>query len=146
MCDPLLLEKGMLYGQVGKLLMFVESEIAQTVLLDMNRTGAVTLPIHDSFIVMRSYTDSLVESMAAAFQVQTGFQCAYKKDRTEHEERMVSLGVNTVYESSLEEFFRGHSREREECSIFWESYNRWARAQPWNQSSGQLDDYIGDEP
>jgi len=128
---PLLKNKGIFYSQVGKKLMFLESQIAEDVMLDLGRQGAVALPVHDSFLVMSGYSNRLVGSMRRSFRERTGFDCDVKNDNTELEQEMHDKGIETIYEGPLEEIMERRERDRAEAAFFWGSFHRWLERQPW---------------
>jgi len=53
-------------------LQFVESCIAERVMLDLAREGIVCLPVHDSFLVQQRYQDKLIETMHSAYEMVVG--------------------------------------------------------------------------
>jgi len=59
---------------------FVESNIAETVMLTMLDEGAVCLPIHDSFITNLENVALLEELMMEAFETVTGAQVSLDRD------------------------------------------------------------------
>ena len=60
----------------GTRLMYVESEIAEkTMLRVLDETGAIVLPVHDSFIVHQSYRDDLELYMREEFKETLGQPC-----------------------------------------------------------------------
>ena len=57
----------------GARLQVIDSMILIEVLRRMNAVGAVTLPIHDSFIVAEPWAEHLRDAMAAAYDDVTGY-------------------------------------------------------------------------
>ena len=57
-----LVEAGMFFGS-GLSLMRTESDIADKIMTELRNLGAVTLPIHDGFIVKREHKQILEEAM-----------------------------------------------------------------------------------
>ena len=83
--NPVLLTQSMFYRKAGKQLMYLESCVAENVMLQMRAKGAIALPVHDSFLVMDSYSEYLVNSMKDAIRAETGFDIQIKLDLTEGE-------------------------------------------------------------
>lgn len=65
--------------------MYMESQIAEAVMLRMIKAGAIALPIHDSFVVRRSYQWELERIMEEEFLRITGSPIPLKWDETEFE-------------------------------------------------------------
>jgi len=132
---PALVRGEMFYRQVGKTLMFREARIAEKVMLEMNGRGAVVLPVHDSFLVMRGYyADKLAITMREVFLEETGQRCAVRADLTEIEQERRQRGLapdHVDYGAPVEELFNILSRDRKEASIFWNSFDDWLHGQPW---------------
>ena len=66
----------------GKYLMYVESMIAERVMLGMLDEGVIVLPIHDSFLVDWRYEEALIRTMEQVFQAELGQRGAVKRDNT----------------------------------------------------------------
>lgn len=69
---------------VGRALQFIDSEIAEHVMLSMLDRGHVVLPVHDSFIVKSNYADILQEDMREAYEyVMNADACPIESDPSE---------------------------------------------------------------
>lgn len=77
--------------------MYQDSVIAEKVMLIMiERSGAVVLPVHDSFIVRNSYATELEEIMVKVFEEQYGKKAKLKFKKTMLEakhEQQVEQGI-----------------------------------------------------
>ena len=62
----------LLYRGEGHRIQFLESQILVAVLLELQRLGIVSLPIHDAVIVAESAADRAKEVMEGVFQERTG--------------------------------------------------------------------------
>jgi hypothetical protein len=69
-----------LHSGVGLELQFLESQIAERVMLSLIEHNITCLPIHDSFIVAARNKESLTHAMHAAFQHFTGKQAHLKSE------------------------------------------------------------------
>ncbi len=54
---------GAFHSDKGAELMLIDSELAEAVMLFMQRAGVIVLPVHDSFLVQESEADRLEEAM-----------------------------------------------------------------------------------
>ena len=71
------------YTGAGRGLMYQDSIIAEKVMLIMiERSGAVVLPVHDSFIVRNTYANELEEIMVKVFEEQYGKSAKLKFKKT----------------------------------------------------------------
>ena len=59
----------------GVHLQYIDSQIAEQVMLELGNQGIVALPVHDSFIVAEEYEDQLTEAMNQAFTRVVGAAC-----------------------------------------------------------------------
>ena len=53
---------------------FEDSEIAKSIMLELNRKGVICLGIHDSFIVKSTYKDELYNKMMHVYQKRYKFE------------------------------------------------------------------------
>jgi hypothetical protein len=85
-------------GWCGKYLMYLESQIAEQVMLEMCRRGLVVLPIHDSFIVNERYYEVLIAAMERAFTKRTGrsIKMSLNESQAEQFARAVSNALDPV--------------------------------------------------
>jgi len=120
--------KQFFYKAKGKSLMWVESKIAEHVMLSMCRQRAAVLPIHDSFIVMKSYRDYLGRAMDQAFKAVTGFSCDMTYDQTEYEYEMEQEG-GTFTRAEIDASFEYLDRDYELHAGFWKQFYSWLHGQ-----------------
>ncbi len=66
----------------GKSLQFIDSVIAQDIMLKLNNYGVVCLPVHDSFIVASTHEQLLRDVMHRVFKARVGQIAQIKKDKT----------------------------------------------------------------
>lgn len=76
------------HSGIGLHLQFLESEIAEQVMLRFASQGEVCLPVHDSFIVRDSLIDTLVGIMQEEFERKFGRKVKVKPDEVFMGERM----------------------------------------------------------
>lgn len=76
------------HTEIGLHLQFLESEIAERVMLGFADQGQVCLPIHDSFLVSANLSNALVDAMAGEFQRSFGRQINITLDDVFAGERM----------------------------------------------------------
>lgn len=67
--DPI---KHHFYSGIGLRLQYIDSQIAELVMLDLINENEVCLPVHDSFLVRRGLQDKLTETMNKAFRKLLG--------------------------------------------------------------------------
>jgi hypothetical protein len=67
------------YTGEGLRLHYVDSQIAERVLLHFAARDIVCLPIHDSFIVQRKHSDELAMVMRAVYKAEVGFEPKIKR-------------------------------------------------------------------
>ena len=76
------------YSDAGKRLMYVDSKIAEKVMLRLlDESDVVTLPIHDSFLVYRKFKPELERVMQEEAEAETGQRCPVKVEKLEFEEQ-----------------------------------------------------------
>jgi len=61
------------YKEMGRKYQFIDSEIAEAILLRMTKSGIPCLPVHDSFIVPEQHQDGLYQAMMEEYQRSLGF-------------------------------------------------------------------------
>jgi len=66
----------------GKKLQFIDSVVAQDIMLELNNYGVVCLPVHDSFIVASAHEQLLIDVMHKVFKAHVGQIAQIKKDKT----------------------------------------------------------------
>ena len=72
--------KSVLNTDTGLYLQFLDSEIAETVMLDLMSQGIVALPVHDSFLVREEFLPDLRRAMSRAFEKVVGTPAALKAE------------------------------------------------------------------
>jgi hypothetical protein len=117
------------YTGAGKALMFQESQIAERVMLRIIEGGGLALPIHDSFLVQKGYSEYLREIMMEEFEKATGQTCKLKADESEpeFEHRQKSPGEQEQFltiESYQEELRREEVFEAS-AHTFYAMFNDW---------------------
>lgn len=73
------------YKGVGVKLQFIDSQIAEDILLDLSGKGIVVLPVHDSFIVRKDYVKLLKNTMEDVVRKRFGQVLKFKVDKTAYE-------------------------------------------------------------
>jgi len=74
------------YSGEGLKLQYLDSLVAEQVMLTMLKHGATVLPVHDSFIVRASYSDELQGVMERMFETNFGKVARIKPKLTSYEE------------------------------------------------------------
>jgi hypothetical protein len=118
------------YTGYGVNLQFIDSQIAESVLLSLNERGIVALPIHDSFIVARHHTEELVATMQDALLRRYGQEFKLKDDLTAYELDKQVLLENIPYEDlpgSIEEYEEEWTSER--CNGYLSRLERWKKGE-----------------
>jgi hypothetical protein len=115
------------YTGVGKQLMYVDSNIAERVMLRMLKLGAVALPVHDSFLVQRGYKWDLEKIMQEEFQAETGSAIPVKFDKTEFEyehkdKSRVSRGL-----AISEEEIKREEQKRRDYGLYLSLHDDWTQ-------------------
>lgn len=72
--------KQVLNTDTGLHLQFLDSEIAESVMLDLMSQGIVALPVHDSFLVRAEFLPDLRRAMSSAFEKVVGTPAALKAE------------------------------------------------------------------
>ncbi len=68
------------FSGIGLSLQRTDSDIAETVMMDLKGKGVLALPVHDSFLVMEKHGDLLQQSMQDAYRHHTGHQIQIDAD------------------------------------------------------------------
>lgn len=105
---------------------FIESIIAEKVMLDLLEQDVVVLPIHDSFIVRLGYANDLRESMQRNFKEVTGLDVGLDTDIVKTDDSFgmdadkvvfrsqpVEANIYSLAEAGAEYFEKDYSFERE---------------------------------
>lgn len=129
------------YSGIGIELMFEESELALDIIEAMLNQGAVALPIHDSFLVMRGWREDLGETMRRVFTRRTGQSCAVSFDETILEFEHRESGQSVISAPPMEEILEREMADREDCSVFWSRFDDWLNSRSW-----YTPEPVGDEP
>lgn len=115
---------------IGLHLQFVESQIAESVMIEFLRYGEACLPIHDSFIVRHELIDQLESVMQESFQRRFNTKIKIKSENIVLGERMGAPNPDLIpYELPLSEqadFFRRLHWER--VSVSSNYYVEWVIA------------------
>lgn len=103
----------------GKWLMNVESQIAErTMLRVLDDAGAVVLPLHDSFIVHKSYRDNLERYMLETFEEIMGQPCRVVRDPME--------SIESEADAPLDNVFRSIAEWEQEATTFFTMWYDWS--------------------
>ena len=117
----------------GIKLQYIDSKIAEGIMLSLGRRGIVALGIHDSFIVQRKYKKDLLEVMASEVNTQIGTTIGCKADLTAYE-----LDIQTLRSEINSEDVPQSEEEYEEEWIH-ESGEYHKRYTEWLQLSKNMD-------
>jgi hypothetical protein len=79
--------KHLFYTGEGLRLQYIDSQIAERILLHFAARDIVCLPIHDSFIVQRQHADELEQVMKEVYRAEVGFLPQLKRERREVQEQ-----------------------------------------------------------
>ena len=130
-----LFREGYLYNKVRfRELMKIESEIAEAVMLHFAlQHDVAVLPIHDSFIVPKSYAGGpgpglLDDVMKKKFEEIVGVQCLVSFDRDYREfvqPQSNSIILNSGSEWNMAELFGNEERERASSKIYYKHVDDW---------------------
>ncbi|TGU71032.1 hypothetical protein E4633_11820 [Geomonas terrae] len=117
----------------GIKLQYIDSKIAEGIMLNLGRQGIVALGIHDSFIVQRKYKEELLYVMAEEVNKQFGKTIRCKADLTAYE-----LDIQTLRrELNVEDV--PQSEEEYETEWIHESSGYKKRYSEWLQLRGSID-------
>lgn len=109
------------HSGTGLRLQYVDSQIAEKVMLDLLSLAIPCLPVHDSFLVPRHQGTELVRAMNIAFKVVTGHDPKLKDMEPFHSDfRLPFNSSGDVDKDAMREMYRGAIHDR-----FVES--RWMR-------------------
>jgi hypothetical protein len=109
------------YSGIGLRLQYVDSQIAEKVMLDLLSLAIPCLPVHDSFLVPRHQGAELVRAMNIAFNAVTGHDPKLKDMEPFHSDfRLTFNSSGDVDKDAMREMYRGAIHDR-----FVES--RWMR-------------------
>jgi hypothetical protein len=117
----------------GRYLMYRESQIAERIMLEMLRFKAPTLPVHDSFLAMRSYvgrrdvdtTGDLDKIMHGVFKEELGVTCRVSFDETEREIETRQRGTNMEWAPPIKELGDQLDKEKHEYATFYRLHDDW---------------------
>lgn len=115
---------------VGLRLQFVESEIAQNVMMSFLQDGEACLPIHDSFIVRHQQIEKLEYVMQESFQRQFNSKIKIKSENLLLGERMAAPNPDLIpkgllYIEQVDTFYRLHNSR---ISRSFDYYAGWVMA------------------
>lgn len=68
----------LLFTGTARELQFLDSRVAEKIILNLNQRGIAVLPIHDSFIVELQYKEVLKDAMIAYYREIVGFPAPFK--------------------------------------------------------------------
>lgn len=86
------------YTGIGKELMYLDSQIAEQVMLAMLKdSGTIALPVHDSFIVKSGHEAKLEQVMKQKFHDALGFEVPIKHDVTESQQAAIKSAYEAEY-------------------------------------------------
>lgn len=103
----------------------LDSDIAETVLMEMMDKGILTLPVHDSFIVAEGHLDSLCDTMLDVYQRKMGGKTlGLKRTQTLFYDRLMghdnlttierhNLGMTLFHAKREEPAYKGYRRREE---------------------------------
>jgi len=98
---------------IGLELQFIDSQIAENVMLDLLRQGIPCLPVHDSFLVPRHLGAELIRSMNLAFSSVTGHNPKLKAMEPFNTDfRIPFTSGGDVDKGALHEMFQGSIHDR----------------------------------
>lgn len=92
------------YSGEGLKLQYLDSMVAEQVMLTMLKHGATVLPVHDSFIVRASYDDELEVVMERIFEANFGKVAKIKPKLTSYEEYHIKRKEREERTGIVEEF------------------------------------------
>ena len=119
------------YTCVGVKLMYEESQIAEEIMLQMAARGVVVLPVHDSFLVIRSWAHTeggIDDAMKKVFEQRYRVECWIEFDETVRSEWTTSSKPRLDIED-----FDNYSHERRQQSIFYDFFDQWHKADTHRQ-------------
>ena len=117
------------YKGHGVKLQFIDSEIAEDILLCLAAKGIVALPVHDSFLVQRIHLKELIETMKEATLRRYLQILKVKKDPSAYEENKVLIAQEVMEEDvpqTVEEYERSWTSAKEYPAYL-------TRMQMWHQ-------------
>jgi len=115
---------------IGLHLQFVESEIAQNVMMTFLQDNEACLPIHDSFIVRHQKIEKLEYVMQESFQRQFNSKIKIKSENLFLGERMAAPNPDLIpqglpYKEQASTFHQGHNNR---VSMSFDYYAGWVMA------------------
>jgi len=117
------------YTGHGVKLQFIDSEIAEDILLRLSAKGIMALPVHDSFLVQRFHKDVLVETMKEVVLNRYSQILNVKKDPSAYEVDRVNIAQEVTEEDvplSVEAYEHDWTQAKEYPAYF-------ARMQIWHR-------------
>lgn len=104
------------YSGLGVDLQYIDSQIAELIMLELGKDGIVALPVHDSFIVEQRHEDRLRDAMYHAFEAinDTGTDIKMNPrlgDLVLEDGRLEKLNSRDM--TRIHEYSGYHRRERE---------------------------------
>lgn len=130
---------------IGLHLQFVESEIAQNVMMSFLKDSEACLPIHDSFIVRHQQIEKLEYVMQESFQRQFNSKIKIKSENLLLGERMAAPNPELIpkglpYKEQVNTFYRLHNSR---VSRSFEYYAGWVIAtQTPDEINAQYDEAV----
>ncbi len=118
-----------------------DSDIAETVMLQMMNQGQLVLPVHDSFIIRSGNEDLLREAMLAAYHEKTGSRIEMDTDpiwfeeiTTEDDRELHELGIRDISENMIDiiaqpEFTKYSQRRADFVELMGEA---WGHSRQWS--------------
>lgn len=106
-----------LYSGQGLFLQRRDSDIAEKVMLRMKKMGARALPVHDSFLVSKSFDIYVPEVMRKAFKEEIGVTCPVSQKETNLQYR-ARTRKGPVKELWFAPTFKEFEEEEREYSLF----------------------------
>ena len=105
--------KQVLNTDTGLHLQFLDSEIAEAVMLNLMSQGIVALPVHDSFLVREEFLPDLRQDMTSAFEKVVGVAAVLKaeeqaKDGFDYLHKGNKPNMTKLMEEHLGSFHRGY--------------------------------------
>lgn len=97
----------------GLHLQFLDSQIAEVVMLDLKSQGIVALPVHDSFLVREEFQPDLRQAMTSAFEKVVGVPAVLKaeelaKDGFDYLHKDNKTNMTELMEEHSGSFHRGY--------------------------------------
>ncbi|WP_321530948.1 hypothetical protein [uncultured Desulfuromonas sp.] len=122
-------DQGYFYSGYGVKLQYIDSMLAEAIMLDLANQDIPALPVHDSFLVAKKHRNALYQAMMNATRQRYSVEMKTKLSTTAYEESLLVLRENISEEDlpNSEEEFEHSWINQEACKRYYSRFNAWRR-------------------